>query len=300
MNSDELISLTTEGINPATRDLDQMSTLEFVQAMNREDAKVAQAVAEALPEIAAAIDGIAERMRRGGRLIYFGAGTSGRLGVLDASECPPTFNVPPGVVVGLMAGGDNALRSSLEEVEDKPEAGEADLRAIGLTAQDSVVGLAASGRTPYVLGGLSYARSLGALAIGVACNRPAALSAVADISILVVVGPEVVSGSTRLKSGTAQKMVLNMLSTGVMVRLGKTYGNLMIDVRPTNAKLRVRAARLLCQVTGVSEEQAQQLLIEAGWEGKTAAVMAFTGCGPEEARRRLAEAGGFVRKVVAA
>lgn len=300
MNSDELISLTTEGINPATRDLDQMSSLELVQAMNREDAKVAQAVAEALPEIAAAIDGIAERMRQGGRLIYFGAGTSGRLGVLDASECPPTFNVPPGVVVGLMAGGDNALRSSLEEVEDKPEIGEADLRAIGLTAQDSVVGLAASGRTPYVLGGLNYARSLGALAIGVACNRPAVLSAAADISILVVVGPEVVSGSTRLKSGTAQKMVLNMLSTGVMVRLGKTYGNLMIDVRPTNAKLRVRAARLLCQVTGVSEEQAQRLLVEAGWEGKTAAVMALTGCGPEEARRRLAEVGGFVRKVVAA
>jgi N-acetylmuramic acid 6-phosphate etherase len=202
------------------------------------------------------------------------------------------------LVIGLIAGGDAALRSSMEAAEDHPEAGESDLKSIDLKAEDTVVGLTASGRTPYVIGGLRYARSVGALAVGIACNRPAALSEVAEISILAPVGPEVLSGSTRLKSGTAQKMVLNMLSTGIMVRLGKTYGNLMIDLRPTNGKLRVRAARLLRQVSGLSEEDAQQLLIASGWEVKTALVMAKLGCPVEEARRRLAEAGGFVRKVV--
>jgi len=307
MQPNEITSLTTESINPATRDLDRLTTLELVTVINRQDAGVAQAVAKALPEIAAAIDGAAERMHRGGRLIYTGAGTSGRLGVLDASECPPTFGVSPDLVVGLMAGGDVALRSSVEEAEDQPELGQADLQAIGLTATDTVVGLTASGRTPYVLGGLNYARSIGALAVGVACNRPAALSAVADIAILLPVGPEVLSGSTRLKSGTAQKMVLNMLSTGIMVRLGKTYGNLMIDLRPSNAKLRVRATRLLQRAvasevnqsaSGLDEAQAQTLLEAAGWEVKTALVMARLGCPAAEARRRLAEADGFVRRVV--
>jgi N-acetylmuramic acid 6-phosphate etherase len=275
-----------------------MATLQLVETINREDAQVAAAVAQALPQIAETIDRAADRMRSGGRLIYFGAGTSGRLGVLDASECPPTFSAPPGLVVGIMAGGDKALRSSVEEVEDQMEAGEADLKAIQLTALDTAVGLTASGRTPYVLGGLRYAQATGALAVGIACNRPAALSEFADIAILAPVGPEVLSGSTRLKSGTAQKMILNMLSTGVMVRLGKTYGNLMIDLRPTNAKLRVRAARLLRQASGAGEEQAQALLAASGWEVKTALVMAKLGCSASEARQKLAEAGGYVRKVI--
>jgi N-acetylmuramic acid 6-phosphate etherase len=298
MSSIDLSSLNTERPNPATANLDQLPTLQLVEIINREDAQVAAAVAQALPQIAETIDRAAERMRRGGRLIYFGAGTSGRLGVLDASECPPTFSAPPGLVVGIMAGGDKALRSSVEEVEDQAEAGAADLQAIQLSALDTAVGLTASGRTPYVLGGLRYARSIGALAVGLACNRPAELSAVAEIAILAPVGSEVLSGSTRLKSGTAQKMILNMLSTGVMVRLGKTYGNLMIDLRPTNGKLRVRAARLLCQAGGIDETRAQALLEASSWEVKTALVMAKLGCHAEEARRRLAEAGGFVRKVI--
>jgi N-acetylmuramic acid 6-phosphate etherase len=297
MNPDELSSLLTESVNPATHDLDRMSTLDLVKTINREDARVALAVGEAAPEIATAINAIAARMRRGGRLIYTGAGTSGRLGVLDASECPPTFSVSADRVVGIIAGGDTALRNSAETVEDRPEAGEADLKAIGLQPEDSVVGLSASGRTPYVIGGLNYARSIGALAIGVACNKPAALSAAADIAILAPVGPEVLSGSTRLKSGTAQKMVLNLLSTGVMVRLGKTYGNLMIDLRPTNDKLRVRACRLVCQVTGLDEKAARILLEGCGWEVKTAVVMAKLGVTADEARGKLSEAGGFVRKV---
>lgn len=297
MNAD-LDGLGTERINPETADLDRMPTLELVAAFNRQDARVAAAVAEALPQIAEVIDRAAERMRRGGRLIYFGAGTSGRLGVLDASECPPTFSAPPGLVVGIIAGGDKALRESIEAAEDRPEDGEADLRGLGLKPEDTVVGLTASGRTPYVLGGLRYARQVGALAVGVACNRPAALSAEADVAILAEVGPEVLSGSTRLKSGTAQKMILNMLSTGIMVRLGKTYGNLMIDVRPSNAKLKVRAARLLRQASGLCEEEAQALLEQSGWEVKTALVMAQLGCDAAEARQKLEQAGGFVREVL--
>lgn len=298
MSDSELNSLQTEGVNPQTRDLDRMTPLELVRVFNQEDAGVAQAVSGVLPAIATAIEAVAERIRHGGRLVYIGAGTSGRLGVLDASECPPTFNVPPGLVVGIIAGGDVALRSSVEEAEDQPDQGEGDLRRIGLQAVDSVVGLSASGRTPYVIGGLRYARSIGALAIGVACNQPAELSQVADISILPLVGPEVISGSTRLKSGTAQKMILNMLSSGVMVRLGKTYGNLMIDLRPTNAKLRIRAVRLLRQASGVDEGTAYHLLEQAGWAVKTALVMARLGCSADEARRRLEAADGFVRVVL--
>jgi N-acetylmuramic acid 6-phosphate etherase len=298
MSDSELNMLQTESVNPATRDLDKMTSLELARAFNQADAGLAQAVGDVLPEIAAAIDAVAERIRRGGRLVYIGAGTSGRLGVLDASEIPPTFSVPSGLVVGIIAGGDAALRNSVEEAEDQPEQGEGDLRRIGLQAVDCVVGLAASGRTPYVIGGLRYAQSIGALAIGIACNRPAEISRVADISILPQVGPEVISGSTRLKSGTAQKMILNMLSSGVMIRLGKTYGNLMIDLRPTNAKLRVRAVRLLRQASGVDEATARRLLEETGWAVKTAVVMAHLGCPADEARQRLEAAGGFARAVI--
>jgi N-acetylmuramic acid 6-phosphate etherase len=218
--------------------------------------------------------------------------------VLDASECPPTFGVSPGLVVGLIAGGDAALRQSIEGAEDHPEQGQADLQAIILVPEDCVVGLTASGRTPYVLGGLNYARSIGALAIGVACNRPSAISDHADISILAAVGPEILSGSTRLKSGSAQKMILNMLSTGVMVRLGKTYGNLMVDMRPTNVKLRERAQRLFCQASGCDEKDAETWLEKCNWEVKTAIVAYRLGCSPEDARHKLNLAGGFVRKVL--
>jgi N-acetylmuramic acid 6-phosphate etherase len=294
---EDFSTLDTEALNPATLQLDQLSTLDFLRVVNSEDARVATAVQAALPEIAAALDGITERMQRGGRLIYFGAGTSGRLGVLDASECPPTFSVPPGLVVGLIAGGDVALRTSVEAAEDSPEQGRADLEALRLQESDCVVGIAASGRTPYVLGGLDYARSIGALTIGLACNKPAALSEHAEISILVAVGPEVLSGSTRLKSGTAQKMVLNMLSTGAMVKLGKTYGNLMVDVRPTNAKLRIRAQRLLQQATGLAEASALELLERCEWEVKTAIAAHLLTCDAPTARQKLAEAGGYLRKL---
>lgn len=295
---DNTALLSTEGFNPVTTELDRMSTLELVQVINNEDGRVALAVRETLPQIAEAIDAITARLRSGGRLIYMGAGTSGRLGVLDASECPPTFSVPPDLVVGIIAGGERALRYSVEESEDNPEAGKTDLIAIHLTMKDCVVGLTASGRTPYVLGGLDYARSIGALAVGIACNQPAEISQHVDISILALVGPEILSGSTRLKSGTAQKMILNMLSTGVMVRLGKTYGNLMIDVRPSNEKLRARAARLVRQVANVDETTAFHLLEQSGWEVKTAVVIARLGCSPEEARQALNHANGVLRAVI--
>ncbi|MCJ7625199.1 MAG: N-acetylmuramic acid 6-phosphate etherase [Anaerolineaceae bacterium] len=288
----------TEAVNPATKDLDQMSTLAMVQAINREDTLAAQALKGALPQIALAIDAITERMRTGGRLVYMGAGTSGRLGVLDASECPPTFNVPSGLVVGLIAGGDAALRTSQERAEDHPESGAQDLKDLGLRENDSLVGITASGSTPYVLGGLQYARSMDALTIGVACNHPAEISQFADIPILTPVGPEVISGSTRMKAGTAQKMVLNMLSTGVMVRLGKTFGNLMVDVQASNAKLRQRALRLLLQTCPIEEQEGQVLLEACDWQVKTAIAAFHLGCSPDEARDALARTGGHIRQVL--
>ena len=288
----------TEAVNPTSRDLDRMSTLEMLQVINAEDARVAHAVKAVLPEIAAAIDAIAERMRRGGRLIYLGAGTSGRLGVLDAAECPPTFSVPPGLVVGVIAGGERALQQSVEGAEDSPEMGRRDLESLTVGALDSVVGISASGSTPYVLGGLQYAQQQGALTVVIACNRPAAISEAAQISILAPVGAEVISGSTRLKAGTAQKMILNMLSSGVMVRLGKTYGNLMVDVQASNAKLRQRAQRLVRQVCALDEQQAQSLLEDCDWQVKTAIAMHFLQCTPSEARQSLQAAGGLLREVI--
>jgi N-acetylmuramic acid 6-phosphate etherase len=293
--SEDFTALPTESSNPSTADLDRLSALEIVQRMNAEDAGVALAVQAVLPEIAAAIDAIAERMRHGGRLIYTGAGTSGRLGVLDAAECPPTFGVAPDLVIGLLAGGQGAFVRPDESAEDNPGMGEADLRRLDLAAVDCVVGVTASGRAPYVLGGLRFARRQGCLTAGVACSRPAAISQVADISILAPVGPEVLSGSTRLKAGTAQKMILNMLSTGVMVRLGKTYGNLMVDVKPTNQKLEARALRILQQAGHVDEKQAKELLAACDREVKTAIVAARLGCTPQAARLALEGAGGMVR-----
>lgn len=290
----------TEARNPATEQIDTLSTLEMVRLINAEDARVAEAVAAELPQIAAAIDAIAERMRRGGRLIYIGAGTSGRLGVLDASECPPTFGTPPELVVALIAGGARAITDAVEGAEDDAEAGAREIAALEVGPQDSVVGIAASGRTPYVIGGMAEARWRGALVISLATNRPAPLEELAAIAIAPLVGPEVIAGSTRLKSGTAQKMVLNMLSTGVMIRLGKTFSNLMVDVQPTNAKLRARARRIVAQASEsagrpISEEEAGAMLEACGGEVKTAIVALLAQVTPEEARARLAAAGGVVR-----
>ncbi len=294
---------TTESRNPATLDIDIVSTLELVQLMNAEDQRVAQAVAGELPQIAAAIDAIAARMERGGRLIYLGAGTSGRLGVLDASECPPTFGTPPERVVALIAGGLDALTTAVEGAEDDGAAGARDIAALAVGAADSVVGIAASGRTPYALGGLEAARQRGALCVGLACNRPTPMEARCEIVIAPVVGPEVISGSTRLKAGTAQKMVLNMLSTGVMVRLGKTYSNLMVDVQATNEKLQQRARCIVLEASEsanqrISESAADAMLTACAGEVKTAIVAFLAGVAPEVARARLAAAGGRVRGAV--
>lgn len=287
--------LATEQINPATSAIDRMTPLEMVQAMNAEDAKVARAVERELPQVARAIEAIAARLRRGGRLIYMGAGTSGRLGVLDASECPPTFNVPPDLIVGRIAGGPIALSQSQEDQEDSAEAGRADAADLRITEADALVGITASGRTAYVLGAIAYAKARGALTIGLACNTGTPLEAQADISIAPVVGPEVISGSTRLKAGTAQKMVLNMLSTGVMVLLGKTFGNLMVDVQPTNQKLRQRAIGIVRQATGLEHDAAETLLSASDGEVKTAILAARANLAPAEARHRLAAYGGVLR-----
>jgi N-acetylmuramic acid 6-phosphate etherase len=290
-----MTQLTTEARNAASESIDRLSPLEIVKLMNAEDTQVAQAVGREAAAIARAIEVIAARLRSGGRLIYIGAGTSGRLGVLDAAECPPTFSTPPELVVGLIAGGDGALRRAVEGAEDRPELAVEDLRRIGCHAQDVVVGIASSGRTPYVIGGLNYARQQGAFAIGFACNDGSALNTASDLMITPVVGPEVISGSTRLKAGTATKMVLNMLTTGVMVMLGKTYGNLMVDLKATNEKLVHRTRRILAALTGLSEEQAERQLAGSDGELKTAAVACLKNLSPDAARRRLAECGGHLR-----
>ena len=290
----------TEARNPATFAIDTLPTLDMVRLINAEDHRVAEAVARELPAIARAIDGIANRMRKGGRLIYVGAGTSGRLGVLDASECPPTYSTSPEQVVGLVAGGLYALTHSVEGAEDDRESGARDLETVGLTAQDSVVGIAASGRTPYVLGALAQARSRGALTISLACDHPSPMADAADIAIAPLVGPEVITGSTRLKAGTAQKMVLNMISTGVMIRLGKTYGNLMVDVQATNAKLQARARRIVAEACGVSAEQAGALLRACDGQVKVAIVAHLAGISAVAARERLTERGGIVREALRA
>jgi len=287
--------LDTERVNPATVGIDRLDPLALVRAMNAEDATVAGSVAAELPRVAEAVAGIARRLRRGGRLVYVGAGTSGRLGVLDAAECPPTFGTPPELVVGLIAGGPAALTEAVEAVEDRAEAGRDDAAGLGIGAADAVVGIAASGRTPYVLGAVAYAREQGALTIGLACNRGTPLAERVEIMIAPVVGPEVIAGSTRLKAGTAQKLVLNMLSTGAMVLLGKTYGNLMVDLRATNAKLRRRAVAIVRAATGLGEAEAAALLRAADGEAKTAIVAARAGVDPAGARARLAAAGGSVR-----
>jgi N-acetylmuramic acid 6-phosphate etherase len=291
----DLSVIATEQRNAASNDLDTLDTLGIVTVINDEDHRVAGAVQKELPRVAEAVDAIVAAIRGAGRLVYIGAGTSGRLGVLDASENPPTFNTDPGLVVGLIAGGDHALRHPVEQVEDRPEEGQKALEAIDLEPLDVVVGIAASGRTPFVIGAVDFARSLGCTTIGL-CNSPESeLSKHVDIAIAPLVGPEVVTGSTRMKAGTAQKMVLNMLTTASMVKLGKTYGNLMVDVQSTNAKLRERSVRIVMEATGVDDPIARQALADADGEVKTAIVAVSLGESPESARKRLAAAGGVVR-----
>ena len=290
---------STESRNPASGSIDSLTSLQIVQLMNDQDAGVTVAVGRDAMSIARAVDVISDRIRSGGRLIYTGAGTSGRLGVLDASECPPTFSTPPEMVVGLIAGGHSALTRAIEGAEDLGDAGVADLKAVGLTAKDVVVGIATSGRTPYVIEGLRYAQSLGAYAIGFACNSGSELIAVSDLMITPIVGAEVITGSTRLKAGTATKMVLNMLTTGTMVRLGKTYGNLMVDLRATNVKLRDRSIRIVAELASVPRVAAEELLVRCDGEVKTAIVMHSHKISPSDARTRLEKVGGHLRAALA-
>lgn len=291
----DLGHLLTEQRNPATVEIDTLSTLEMCRLINAQDGQVAETVGRALPQIAAAIDAIAEGLAAGGRLFYLGAGTSGRLGVLDASECPPTFNVPPGLVVGIIAGGDAALRHSSEGVEDSPEAGVRDLREHGFSPRDVLCGIAASGRTPYVLGAVGEANRLGAITIGVACSPGSPLARDARIAIELLTGPEVVTGSTRLRAGTATKLVLNMLSTGAMIRLGYVYSNLMVNVQPSNKKLIDRAQRILMEAAGTTRTVAARLLDDSGGNVRTALVMACRQVSRTEAEALLTASQGRVR-----
>ncbi|MGV3490998.1 MAG: N-acetylmuramic acid 6-phosphate etherase [Devosia sp.] len=294
----QLQQLVSETRNPRTVDIDLMSSLDMVAAINAEDRVVAEAVGATLPQVAQAVDAIVAAFSAGGRLIYIGAGTSGRLGVLDASECPPTYGVPADMVVGLIAGGLDALVNASEGAEDNADAGASDLAAIGLTAKDVVVGIAVSGRTPYVIGALEYAASVGATTVALTCNPDSPISRMAQISIAPVVGPEVISGSTRMKSGTAQKLVLNMLSTASMVRIGKTYGNLMVDMIASNEKLVARAVRIVMQATECSADVAEAAMAASEGDTKLAILTILTGKSVEEARAALTGAGGVLRRAL--
>ncbi len=291
----DLTKMTTETRNERTTDLDMMSPLEIVTVMNEEDAKIPLAIKEVLPQIAQAVQWVTNSLRAGGRLIYMGAGTSGRLGVLDAVECPPTFGVSPDLIVGLIAGGESAFVKAVEGAEDSRTMGVDDLKNLNLCPQDVVIGIAASGRTPYVIAGLEYAKSLGCHTVAIACNRGSAIGKAAELAIEPVVGSEVLTGSTRLKAGTAQKMVLNMISTASMVGIGKAYHNLMVDVMQTNEKLQVRAQNILMEATDVNRETAKNLLKQAGGSVKLAVVMALLGCDAEQAQDKLNGTQGHVR-----
>lgn len=295
---ENLQGLMTEEKNSNTTDLDCLSSREIVQRMNDEDKKVPYAVENVLDEVAKAVDLIVASLENEGRLFYFGAGTSGRLGILDASECPPTFGTPPELVQGVIAGGQKAMVRAVEGAEDSAELGRDDVRIHGVTERDVVVGIAASGRTPYVLGALKEAQAIGAKTISVSCNETAIINEGVDVAIGVVVGPEVLTGSTRLKAGTAQKLVLNMLTTASMIRLGKVYGNLMVNVQATNQKLRERVKRIIMEVTGVSYLEAEKLSTLADGDAKTAILMRLTGTSREEAMRLLKLTKGRIREAI--
>ncbi len=298
MDKLNLKKLTTESRNENTKDIDRISTLEMVKVINNEDKKVAEAVEVELPKIAEAIDCITLRMHKGGRLIYIGAGTSGRLGILDASECPPTFGISEEIVQGIIAGGTEAIFRAKEGAEDSKELAVKDLKGKNITHLDTIVGLAASGRTPYVIGGLEYANEIGALTISVTCNANSQVSKTAKISIAPIVGAEVVTGSTRLKSGTAQKLVLNMLSTGAMIKLGKVYGNLMVDVKSTNEKLTQRAKLIVCEATGIEIKEATQVLNETDFDVKLSIFMILSKLNKMEAKIILDQNKGYIAKAL--
>ncbi len=298
MKKIDLEKLTTESRNENSLNIDKVSTLEMVKIINSEDKKVALAVEAELPKIAEAIDGIVERIHKGGRLIYIGAGTSGRLGILDASECPPTYGVSEELVQGIIAGGKEAIFRAKEGAEDSKELAVEDLKNISLSENDTVVGLAASGRTPYVIGGLEFANKIGALTLSVTCNANSEVAKSAKISIAPVVGAEVVTGSTRLKSGTAQKLVLNMLSTGTMIKLGKVYGNLMVDVRATNEKLVERAKKIVCEATGVEREEAENILKDTDFDVKLSIFMILSNLNKDEAKKVLDENKGYIAQAL--
>lgn len=293
-----LSSMVTESRNPASSQIDTLSALEILKVINNEDKKVPFAVEERLPEIAKAVSLIAEAFAQGGRLIYCGAGTSGRLGILDASECPPTYGTPREMVVGLIAGGNTAILQAVENAEDSREMGEQDLRNLNFNARDVLVGIAASGRTPYVLGAMAYARHVGASVVAISCNQDSEMSKAADIAIEPLVGPEVVTGSSRMKAGTAQKLILNMLTTGAMIRSGKVYSNLMVDVEATNAKLVQRQVDIVVQATECSAEKAEETLNECNRHCKTAIMMILSGMSAEEASAILNKNKGFIRKAL--
>ncbi len=299
VRSDTMLeNLSTEKRNEKTLNLDELDVNEILAIMNEEDSKVAASIKPALPAIAKIVRGTINSFNHGGRLIYMGAGTSGRLGVLDAVECVPTFGVPKEQVVGLIAGGEKAFVEAVEGAEDSIQLGADDLKAISLTKNDIVVGIAASGRTPYVIGGLDYARSVGAVTAAISCNQDAAISKHADIEVEVVPGAEVLTGSTRLKAGTAQKLILNMISTAAMVGIGKVYGNLMVDVKPTNEKLEERAKRIIVEATECTYEKASKVYLEADKHVKTAIVMLLTNSTKEDAEEKLVASNGFVRKTI--
>ncbi|MFZ0394064.1 MAG: N-acetylmuramic acid 6-phosphate etherase [Terracidiphilus sp.] len=294
---DDLETLLTESRNPATENIDQLSTVEMLQSINEADRWVIDAVAQEIPNIASAVDQIVKRLRSGGHLVYVGAGTSGRLGVLDASECPSTFGVSPEMVQGIIAGGEMALREPTEGAEDDAQAVVTDLQRRGFVRSDVLVGIAASGRTPFVLAGIAYANSLGAMTVGLSCVPGSELARSAQIAITPAVGPEVIAGSTRMKAGTATKLVLNMLSTGSMIRLGCVYGNLMVNLTPTNEKLHQRAVRIVAEVTGMEKDDAAALLEQAG-AVKTAIIMQKSGLSREAAVERIAQSGGRMREAM--
>ncbi|MGF9910881.1 N-acetylmuramic acid 6-phosphate etherase [Brevibacillus porteri] len=298
MNLENLQALTTEEKNESSSDLDQLSARGIVQMMNDEDKKVPYAVERVLDQVSDAVEVITHALEKGGRLFYFGAGTSGRLGILDASECPPTFGTQPELVQGVIAGGPSAMVRAVEGAEDSFELGQEDVHKYGVTKKDVVVGIAASGRTPYVLGVLAEAQKIEAKTIAVSCNKPSYINKGVNVAINVVVGPEVLTGSTRLKAGTAQKLVLNMLTTATMIRLGKVYGNLMVSVQATNLKLKERVKRIIMEVTGASYEEAEQLADQADGDAKTAIIMKLTGSSREEATRLLNVTNGRIREAI--
>ncbi|MBS9434289.1 N-acetylmuramic acid 6-phosphate etherase [Photorhabdus hainanensis] len=295
-----LNSMVTESRNPVSANIDTLPTLEMLKLINDEDKKVALAVEQTLPKIAEIVNKIAEAFRQGGRLIYIGAGTSGRLGILDASECPPTYGAKPEQVVGLIAGGHQAILSAVENAEDNQQLGVNDLQALNFNAKDVLVGIAASGRTPYVLGAMAYAKSVGATVACISCNPESPMTQAADIAITPIVGPEIVTGSSRMKAGTAQKLILNMLTTGAMIRTGKVYSNLMVDVEATNAKLVERQKNIVIAATECNREQAEQALTECDGHCKTAIVMILAGVNAQQAKALLEKHHGFIRPTISA